>query len=43
MLEEAYVKAAMMKAQVYEWHKTFRNGRASVNCFALQATADFDE
>jgi transposase len=31
MLVEACGKANMKKAQVYEWHKRFRDGRASVN------------
>jgi hypothetical protein len=31
VLEEAYGKAAMKKAQVYGWHKRLRDGRASDN------------
>jgi hypothetical protein len=31
MLEEARGKAAKKKTQVYEWHRSFRNGRESVN------------
>jgi hypothetical protein len=30
MLEEAYGKVATKKTQVYKWHKSFRDGRASV-------------
>jgi hypothetical protein len=31
MLEEAYGKATMKATRVYEWHKRFRDGRASAN------------
>lgn len=31
MLGEAYGKKAMKKTQVYQWHKRFRNGRASIH------------
>jgi hypothetical protein len=31
MLKETYGKVAMKKTQVYEWHKRFLHGHASVN------------
>jgi hypothetical protein len=31
LLEEAYGKVAMKKTRVYEWHKCFHDGRASVS------------
>jgi hypothetical protein len=46
MFEEAYGTAAMEKTQVYEWHKCFRDGRASVNdgpCCGRPSTERNDE
>jgi hypothetical protein len=43
MLEEAYGKAAMKKMQVYEQHKCFHGGCASVNgdpCCGLEVCFD---
>jgi hypothetical protein len=43
MLKEAHVRAAMKEAQVYKWHKRFRDGRSSVNNDSLLATVNFYE
>jgi hypothetical protein len=31
ILDETYAKVTMKKTQVYQWYKSFRDGRASVN------------
>jgi hypothetical protein len=43
MLEEAYGKATMIKAQVYEWHKHFHCGRTSWSTKELTAKATSTE